>query len=393
MVVSNPKKNFNPFNDRRYIDVPESDSYTSRMAKIQGYETRLFFHFKYCKSEDGKVFNTTLTYNDKALHDFYGFKVPDAKDLRWLMHDSNFRKVLKKGYGIDHFDYFIGTELGEGKGVRGYHNNPHYHVIWFVFPSKDETEKIKFKNLTGDKFLRLVKRYWQGEYYFFKGNRYSYNEMMDKYEDSFEYQQSLSHPRLLLYQDCRYGMVSTGRYGCEVTSNSGMHTYCAKYACKNAAIVKRENDIRRVVYKISLEECENLYPSWDMESKQSEAAFQSEMAVRSFRTRYSTKVRCSQHLGEYGIKFIKNKMDPRVPYETSKGIQWRSLPQYLFRKVYRDRDKVTKTLVKNELGYKLQRYQLWHNVHRLQNKVVDAYKYCRALDPEYVLTFLPGVSI
>ena len=58
------------------------------------------------------------------------------------------------------FKYFIGAELGDGKGERGMHNNPHYHVLFFVEP--DPKGQFPYVKITPDDFRHLIKMYWQG---------------------------------------------------------------------------------------------------------------------------------------------------------------------------------------------------------------------------------------
>ena len=114
------------------VTVSSPEAYSTRKQKIEGYESRLYWQYRYCEDLNGQTFYYTLTYNDKAMPKQYGMNCFDYEDLRDLL-TGGFRKMLLRKYGTT-FKYFIGAELGDGKGVRGMHNNPHYHVLFFLEP-------------------------------------------------------------------------------------------------------------------------------------------------------------------------------------------------------------------------------------------------------------------
>lgn len=407
MRLSSPKINRNRYTDRDSFQVPTSDSYTSRVAKVQGYETRMYYQTLDCFNHQGKAFNTTLTYNDSALTQYYGYNVPNHDDLRWLTHDSTFLDRLRSKYGVGEVKYFIGTELGEGKGSRGYHNNPHYHCIWFCYP-KPGQEKL-FSRLNGETFSRLIKLYWQGVEYKVNGSYYSKDEL-DKMNLP-NYNKILSMPHLKQYKRCDYGIVSSGRYGYEITDRFGMNTYVCKYAAKDIVAIDRENSIFHAAYDYwfsylteqkKLLEYATIFSDGDtveaITSKYGDGlndipGLADRMARKDrefYRVHYSTRVKCSEGLGITAMDAITDKMNPTIPYTTKDGFEARNVPQYIFRKVYRYQDKETRSYLKNDLGRDLEICQIKKNEVRLLNKVVEYYKFFKAADINKYLSRLNG---
>ena len=187
-------------------------TYQSRQCKIEGYETRLYWQFRYCDEHDGQTFFFTLTYNDAHMPKFYGENCFDYEDLRDLL-TGGFRKQLLRKYGTA-FKYFVGAELGDGKGERGLANNPHYHVLFFLEDAHNH--RYPYKKISPKDFRHLVRLYWQG-----------FDEDTDGYHD---------------YRTARYGIAREGE-------NEGLVTdfracmYCAKYVTKDVRLVKREPEV------------------------------------------------------------------------------------------------------------------------------------------------------
>lgn len=133
--LKNNSKYWNPETCKTHVQFSSPESYQSFKIKQEGYETRLYWQFKYCEDHKGQTFYYTLTYNDAHVPKYLGFNCFDYEDLRYLF-TGGFRKILLRKFGTK-FKYFVGAELGDGKGDRGLHNNPHYHVLFFLEPAND----------------------------------------------------------------------------------------------------------------------------------------------------------------------------------------------------------------------------------------------------------------
>ena len=100
--IPNRTHYFDPTTTRTTITVSSPFSYNSRRQKIEGYETRLYYQFLWCRDIGGQTFFYTLTYNDKAVPHLHGMNVFDYNDLRDLL-TGGFRKMLLREY--DNVDY------------------------------------------------------------------------------------------------------------------------------------------------------------------------------------------------------------------------------------------------------------------------------------------------
>lgn len=222
-MIVNSKKNitlknrtlyFSPDKDRVKVSFASPCSYKFRQSKIEGYESRLYWQFKYCQDFNGQVFYYTLTYNNKSIPRYYGTYCFDYEHLRDLL-TGGFRKILLRKFGTS-FKYFIGAELGDGKGKRGLHNNPHYHVLFFLESANNC--KFPYHKITAREFRHYVRLYWQG-----------FDEDVTGWRS---------------YKTAKYGSVKEGE-------NLGLVTdfracmYCAKYVCKDAGLVMHEEKVTR----------------------------------------------------------------------------------------------------------------------------------------------------
>lgn len=289
-MIVNKKKNIRLLNNTKYFDPDRSrshnifsspDSYQSRNIKQEGYETRLYWQFRECEDKNGQAFFYTLTYNDEHMPKYlvgyeldkdnvefsgtYGYKgtkmkLPkkpkyvncfDYEDLRDLVTGGFYQK-LRRDYGTK-LKYFIGAELGDGKGERGLHNNPHYHVMFFLLPDPEPINKkiyekvpigtyryntkhhkageTKYKRvckvvptpytpITPEAFRTLVRRYWQG-----------FDEDIDGVQD---------------YRTAKYGIAREGE-NCGKVTDYRACMYCAKYVCKDVKLRQCEDDIERFI--------------------------------------------------------------------------------------------------------------------------------------------------
>ena len=160
----NPKKPLRLKNTTKYFvlgkdkvrnSFSSSESYLARKSKIEGYESRLYWQYRYCQDVGGQTFFYTLTYSDKNLPEMYGQPCFDYEDLRDLF-TGGFRKMLLRKYGTT-FKYFVGAELGDGKGSRGFGNNPHYHVLFFLEPAPYSFTR-RVKHIVQDGFYQRSSR-------------------------------------------------------------------------------------------------------------------------------------------------------------------------------------------------------------------------------------------
>ena len=383
--LRNRSTHFDPAVSKGTVTFTSPDSYLSRSMKIEGYETRLYWQFRYCDEHDGQTFFYTLTYNDAKMPTYKigksSFNCFDYNDLRDLL-TGGFRKKLLRKYGTT-FKYFIGAELGDGKGSRGMHNNPHYHVLFFLEPANNP--RYPYIKINPVDFRHLVRMYWQG------------------FDEDEGFQD---------YRAAKYGIAREGEiedyieklYGRVI--NFRACTYCAKYVCKDAQLKMNERKVEKFLrhkhrlekypedccrdffYKVLMrmytrfrsftpqELLEHLYPgcfelwrtldgeldvnSIDIDTYECFAAdipficrnrkglwkrywkfkkaYDEErlrLAVNEYRNRYCNKCRISHGVGDYALQFI-DKLDPSIPIPAKDGFKKRPISMYYYRKLYLD---------------------------------------------------------
>lgn len=359
--IRNRTNYFDPSSTRTNIVVSSPFSYQSRQQKVEGYETRLYYQFLYCRDHGGQTFFYTLTYNDKSIPKIYGINCFDYEDLRDLL-TGGLRKILLRKYGT-RFKYFIGAELGDGKGSRGFHNNPHYHILFFLEPAEDP--KYPYIKITPREFRHLIRKYWQG-----------FDESTDGWKN---------------YNQAKYGIAHEG-------DNEGLVfdfracMYVAKYVCKDAKLKAQESRIRSLLWKhlddkfshsdefwrdffntqlrpifssplsqTSQEFILEYFPDssvpseisyfrpycnmfldhfhlWDLLLKFKVCYYEPFLndALLEYRNRYCNKARISQGTGLYALEFIKDFTDPRIPIPSAKGPKYRPICLYYYRKLFCD---------------------------------------------------------
>lgn len=421
--VKNNTNYCNPEYTRFYNEFQSPETYGSRQSKQEGYENRLYYQFKYLEDHDGATYFYTLTYNDNALPKFGLGKKKincfDYEDLRDFL-TGGFRKQLLRKYGST-FKYFIGAELGDGKGKRGLENNPHYHVLLFI--ENAHNLRHPYKKITEKELTHLVRKYWQG-----------FDEDTDGFRD---------------YQTAKYGIVGVSDEGAFITDFRA-EKYCAKYVCKDIRLKRYEKrllqdfkwyyesrsrwcyDIREAAFNSWFVEdlelkrsintlaelycpnawkdyCEYLYlnaekATEDVEIHDGEVipempihhfidayvrenglqeswkdfvdewvAEKVRLKLNLFRNRYSNKVRCSQEVGDYALKFIKNPLEPRIFIPSKDGLKMRPIGMYYYRKLFCDTIKDPKgqnLYVLNDLGRQYKK----HNAPRLIEKMANRAK-------------------
>lgn len=398
--LRNNTKYFNPDTDKAYNTFGSPESYQSRRIKIEGYETRLYWQFRYCNEHNGQTFFYTLTYNDANMPNHYGINCFDYEDLRDLL-TGGFRKQLLRKYGTT-FKYFIGAELGDGKGERGLHNNPHYHILFFLEDAKNE--RFPYKVISPVDFRHLVRLYWQG-----------FDEDTDGRRD--------------YRTECKYGIAREGENIGLVTDFRAVQ-YVSKYVCKDVALKQGEKKVERKVRmkikndgKLSIEILESFFDevlfeyfnipldakhtAWQMNEielvehclphffdlyddlglprdgfpksaaawsiiynydlwsdyrkfKKTKIEEKVRLALNEWRNRYCNKCRISHGVGDYALDFIGDEMEPVFQVPSKRGFKNRPISMYYYRKLYTKviiDDAGSPIRVLNDLGikYKLSR--------------------------------------
>ena len=367
--LKNRTKYFIPGKDRTYVNFSSPESYQSRSIKQEGYETRLYWQYRYCEEHSGQSFFYTLTYNDASIPQYHlgskSFNCFDYNDLRDFL-TGGFRKKLLRQYGTT-FKYFIGAELGDGKGERGLHNNPHYHILFFLEPAN--SEDYSYRPIDPKEFRHLVRLYWQGV------------DQGDGFVD---------------YRTFKYGVAREGENLGKVLDFRAC-MYCAKYVCKDVKLKQSETDVKRYLSfkyrkKYMFDEDfhkkffkEYLYPTYNvpMNAKHTKWLFDDDElcthilgdtsltgfsyytkvqeivkvkeesltydkwfnefidekvqeGLSEFRNRHCNKFRISQGVGDYALSHIDDKLNPTIQVPDKKGFKNRPLSMYYYRKLFTD---------------------------------------------------------
>ncbi|QCS36006.1 hypothetical protein [Capybara microvirus Cap1_SP_84] len=313
ITFSNRKKeDFNPLFDREKITIQNRRLLKFQAAVQGGYETRMYYEYLNCIDKGGFVAFVTLTYNNKALYHFYGLPVPDSRNLRYLLHDSYFaHECARSGYN---FKYFITTELGEGKGKRGFANNPHYHCLLYFTPSTPEYNRFFIT-----RYVDLIKKYWQG----------------DNGED---------------WNAAKFGHVEPGdNYG--IVNSSSAFSYVSKYVTKSSTDIHRERIVAarsKEYWSKILDPCSSEFKVLDIKLNDLIKA-----DINKYRNLFGTRVRCSHGFGQIDetlLTFIHDK--PHIKLTSNGKLTYKPLPLYNYRKLYMYVDE-NKCYKLNEAGIEL----------------------------------------
>lgn len=261
ITIRNRTRYFAPAFIKGEVTLTRPDVYWNQQAKVEGYNQRLWYHYKYIESIGGQTFLYTHTYNDKALPHFLGIPVHRYSDIDWFFRESGFDRELRNKYGAK-IQYFVASEFGEGGAdhldhlakhnkvaKRGLDMNPHYHTITFlsdghykrtvkrlepvlnevgepvVFqrgPRKGETkmhkvkvqEIIPYRHITPQDYFKLCKKYWQGTYTVVS-NGVEVEKTTEK------------------WQNARFGMVMHSKYNMGLCTNGSGIKYASEYTNKD----------------------------------------------------------------------------------------------------------------------------------------------------------------
>lgn len=327
MYYMNIKNNSHYLTDysKRSFRLVNPSNFLAQQSKQLGYFIRTYYHFEHVQALGGKAYFYTLTYNDNALPHYLGVPCVDYQDVKYFLRSSGFDKHLQREYGYK-LQYFLTCELGEGKGVRGYGNNPHYHVIFFLLPNRKQG--VIYKYLTDSCFENIVKYYWQGSDY----------------------------PKRRK-QEYKYGVAMPGDNLGRVNSGAAL-SYCSKYVLKDVNynnLKKRlTNVVKEMIYNrlCNLRMARNIFFSLLSDKQKSEmdpdkyisptnpliSAFVNRIFENVYKNdifnRYLPKVRISQGVGLYAIdKVNEDGLTITIPYDR-KTLKTVNIPQYIYRKMY-----------------------------------------------------------
>ena len=360
LSIPNRTKFFVPDKDKAIIQVVNPKRHKSKQSKRFNYRIRLYWHYKYCEDHNGQTFYYTLTYNDAHCPQYMGHNCFDFSDIAWFLN-GGFKKQLERKYGTD-LKYFVGAELGEGAGSRGMENNPHYHILFFLEPSKKDDAPV-YKKISPLEFRHLVRTYWQG-----------FDESVTGYND---------------YRSARFGIAKEGLNDGLVTSFAAC-TYCAKYVTKDLAIKQMEEQVipkieKSLQWMLDLNDervkrsfyedwilpetgfyLDDLSDFWKLDFFRitqnfedgfwiGQESFVTEFyqiyknwvyeryvekvrkEVNDFKNRFSQRVRISNGIGDYALEFITNKMEPTITIP-DEGQQFITVAPtlYYYRKLFTD---------------------------------------------------------
>lgn len=411
MIVENKTHYFGEYT-RMYNCLPDPDSFSVQSSKRMGYFQRLWFEYAYCRKVNGMCFYYTLTYNDLHIPKYRGRNCFSYEDIRYVTNGSLSKTLLRK-YGSV-LRYFCACESGEGKGERGLGNNPHYHFIFFVYPS--ENSKFEYKKITPQEFKDLIYVIWQG-----------------KPSNVF-----------VPWQLAKFGHVQEGKFNGEVLSADAFK-YCGKYVIKDSEQLSYERDLKKeleseirsysfnwkclysyykylkcvdseirsrsdffdylplrqywsyrlvtkrlglvpssfsrylasqgqrgfIKYKLLLDWFDNYYVPQMLEEQLSE-----------YRNLYSPKCRLSKTLGEYGLNFIQLiDGSPRVVLNTSKGYEIQYPCLYYIRKLFYDVKLCPVTgnplYYLNDYGIKMKLMSLKNSINNCISHTLENISYCQ----------------
>lgn len=344
-----------------YNEFPSPNTFCAESSRRQSYMQRLYFEFLDVMRLCGLVFFYTLTYNDASIPTFYGKPCFSYEHIRYVVN-GKLSKWLKRNHNCL-LRYFVVCETGEGKGKRGLGYNPHYHFIFFVRPLDGDLH-----GLTPSVFKSYIEEVWQG------------------------------HPGRCDWTKAKFGHCQSGDNLGVVTSSSAF-SYVCKYVTKDSSQLGYESYLKDVFLKevkqlgfngfflysyykylqntkndfsrssflhafriLAYVRWRRYYNKYRFGLDTSYEAFLQhhcgytgkkiysvlskwyfEVYLHSavnamyseYRNKYSSKVRCSKHLGEYGLQFLveqPNGVFLRI--DSPKGYRVQSAALYYIRKKY-----------------------------------------------------------
>lgn len=336
---------------RTSIKVPDPSLYSSERSRARSFDMRLGYEFEYCQLSGGVCFFVTFTYNDKSVISIDGENYCNNLSFRSLMVNHLYHRISRKHHCS--IRYFCTGELGDGKGERGFNNNPHLHVLFFVYPI-DEDSKLP----TADQFEYYCKDYWRGTSKSPKDAPFGIVSGSDKglivqtkgalrYTSKYCIKDSLHKSKLLkLKHSIDSRLVYSG-----YDYTHGSYTYVDNYET-----IKDFLKFYNSGFRIDSYESFNNYVSNLLDCLASYGfLIQSEHIFDYLKRRILyflapkllPKVLLSNGLGIYGVEVVKQRISsglckaysPKLPYGTgSQGsvIVEMPIPLYYYRKIYCD---------------------------------------------------------
>lgn len=130
-MVSVKSYTYDPIKSKSVFRIPPKEDYIS--SQYCSVTVRLNFEYRRCLSLNGLVYFVTFTYNDNGVLCIDGQNYLYNPHIRQLCNKSIFRRyLLSHGY---EFKFAFFGENGDGKGIRGVDNNPHYHALIYLYPT------------------------------------------------------------------------------------------------------------------------------------------------------------------------------------------------------------------------------------------------------------------
>lgn len=288
-------------------------TFTCQQSKQLSYYIRLYYHYQYVQQLGGQCYFYTLTYNDAALPHFHGVPCFNYDDLSKFMN-GGFTKVLSRKYGYK-MQYFVSSELGEGKGQRGEGNNPHYHVLFFLIPNGEPKA-----HLTPAIFQEIVRKFWCGSDY------------RNKHRQDYKYGIAMPGDHLGLLQDASAISYVTKYVLKDFTYHS--HVKRLKEACQSA-IYDRLSTMRMAVNIYMRVRSGKYPPAQDPLVLDFVNRIYNNVYKRDVMRLHVNKVRCSQGVGLHAISNI-NADGVTVTLPVGNKIKTVNVPMYIYRKLYYD---------------------------------------------------------
>lgn len=354
IIIRNRSNYFDYSKDKTHILLNNPCSYKFACSKEMAYKVRLYYEYKHNESIGGQSFFYTLTYNDAHIpkDPFLGLPCFNYNDLARFLN-GGFKKYLERHYSTN-LKYFVGGELGDGKGKRGLSNNPHYHVIFFLSP-KDSS----YKPISSIDFRHLVRLYWQGA------------DQSQKWID---------------YNKFDLGLAKEGSYNLGKICDFRACVYAAKYVTKDITLRKRESKIRAFLFS------KYLADGYDLDSINSMIKDD----INLYRRECCNKVRISHGVGVSALDEVLDLMNPLIPVPNNDGFILMKPSLYYYRKLYNDvcKDACGQNIyVLNDVGIQYKMHCLDLQIESLVNKTkANVSLLNRALFDDLVSSDLCGFS-
>ncbi|UPW41409.1 replication initiator protein [Dipodfec virus UA06Rod_12] len=330
----------------RYIyNVPSPNLYSTQLTRQRSFATRAMYEYEYTKLRNGVSYFVTFTFNDNSVIKLRGSNYCNNSSFRSFLVNKLYKTIERK-YNCK-VKYFCCGELGEGKGKRGYANNPHFHVIFYLTPTSQDS--ILPSEQT---FFRLIRDYWESE-------------------------DVTCNPRYY-----NYGIVSGSKRGTSALTSSDACGYVAKYVTKDKFHYQKLDELRNSVFRILFRFWQNMdkldmydfqqcdydyllifhrFGKIQIDSTDSIYKYLLSLFLLFFNLNHSTfsheinqlyelrdiatnylkkyllpKPFLSNGLGLYAMSQVRDWSRPCLPYKTGHGIQYFPIPQYIYRKKFFD---------------------------------------------------------